>query len=119
MPSKPIIRVESRFDEARHAWIYTATGKLVGSPQCFGFLDEARERVGDEAPHVVIDMSGVTMLNSTGIGIVASLCTSADEFGGKVYVAGASGPVVRPFTATDMWSMVSRCDSLDDLPADL
>jgi len=119
MPSRPIIRIESRFDESRHAWIYALAGKLVGSDLCYAFLEEARDRISDEARHVVIDMSEVKTLNSTGIGIVASLCTSTDAVGGKVYLTGASGSVVRPLSATHMWEMLQRCDSLDDLPAAL
>jgi anti-anti-sigma factor len=119
MPKKPIIMVESAFDEARQAWVYRATGKLIGSDLCYEFLDEARGRITDKAPHVVVDMSRVTMLNSTGIGIVASLCTATDQVGGKVYLTGASRAVERPLSATHMWGMIVRCASLDVLPAQL
>jgi anti-anti-sigma factor len=119
MAKNPVLKIGSTFDDARRAWIYCAAGKLIGSEVCYDFLDTARGRIDDRAPHVVIDMSGVTMLNSTGIGIVASLCASTDKVGGKVYLAGASASVERPLTATHMWGMISRCESLGALPEDL
>lgn len=116
---KPMIQFEQSRDEGRNAWIYTVKGKFIGSEICYEFLEDARENVGDGVPHVVMDLSGVTMLNSTGIGIIASLVNATKEKQGKVYLVGASKATQRPLAATHMWKLLERCDSLEDLPDSL
>ena len=113
---KPMIQFDQSRDEARNAWIYQAKGKFVGSKICYEFLEDAREHVGQGVPNVVMDLSGITMLNSTGIGIIASLVNTTKEKNGKVYLVGASAATQRPLSVTHMWDLLERCDSLDDLP---
>jgi anti-anti-sigma factor len=119
MTSKPVISYESSHDEARQAWIYRVQGKLIGSQLCYELLEEARDRIDSESPHVVLEISGVTMLNSTGIGIIASLFNTTKEKGGKVYLVGATPSSQRPLAATHVWDFLERCDSLDGLPDQL
>ena len=119
MSKKPIIQVESSLDESRQAWIYKAEGKLIGSQLCYEFLEEARDRVKEGVPNVVIDLADVTMLNSTGIGIIASLFNSTKENGGKIYLVGATEKSRRPLSATHLWGLLEICDSMADLPEKL
>jgi anti-anti-sigma factor len=119
MMKKPVLQVTSNLDEARQAWIYKAVGKLIGSQLCYEFLEEARDRIAGGVHNVVIDISGVTMLNSTGIGIIASLYNSTKEKGGKIYLIGATEASRRPLAATHVWELLKKCDTLDDLPETL
>ncbi len=119
MTKKPIIQVESSFDEPRQAWIYQAKGKLIGSQLCYEFLEEARDRVVEGVPNVVIDLSRITMLNSTGIGIIAALFNTTKEHAGKVYLIGATDASRRPLASTHVWDFLEKCDSLADLPESL
>ena len=119
MQNKPIIQFEHNHDEARQAWIYSARGKFVGSDLCYQFLEDARENVAAGVPNVVMDLSGITMLNSTGIGIIASLFNSTKDINGKVYVVGASEATKRPLAATHLWDLLEKCDSLHELPDSL
>ena len=116
MSRKPIIEFRSERDENRQCWIHAARGKFIGCQICYDFLDAARDSITAETPHVVIDLQDVTMFNSTGIGIIASLLNEAKEVGGKVYLAGVSSGVRRPLEATMMWSLLNISASLDDLP---
>lgn len=116
---KPMIQFDQSRDEERNAWIYKAKGKFVGSEICYEFLDDAREHVEQGVPNVIMELSGVTMLNSTGIGIIASLVNATKEQNGKVYLVGASEATQRPLSVTHMWKLLERYDSLEDLPASL
>lgn len=116
MTSKPIIQVDSHFDEARQAWIYQAKGKLIGSQLCYEFLEEARDRVNEGVPNVVIDLSRITMLNSTGIGIIAALYNATKAQEGKVCLVGTPDAARRPLAATHVWEFLEKCDALADLP---
>ena len=116
---KPILQVTSNFDKERQAWIYVAHGKLIGSQLCYEFLEEARDRINEDAPHVVVDFSNITMLNSTGIGIVAALYNRTNEVSGKIYLVGTTDAARRPLSATHVWELLHKCDSLDTLPETL
>lgn len=119
MSKKPIIQFEKKRDDARHAWFYSATGKFIGCEICYDFLEEARDNVSAEMPHVVMDLSGVTMLNSTGIGVIASLFNTTKAIGGKVYLIGATPSSQRPLSATHLWEFLEKCDSPSELPETL
>ena len=119
MTRKPIIQFTATADEERRARIYQVEGKLIGSQLCYELLEEARDGISADVPHVVMEISGVTMLNSTGIGIIASLYNTTKEHGGKVYLVGATPSSQRPLSATHMWDLLCRCDSLADLPETL
>jgi anti-anti-sigma factor len=119
MSKKPIIQFSASQDEARKCWTYVAKGKFIGCEICYDFLDEARDNITVDMPHVVMDLSGVTMLNSTGIGIIASLLNVTKEKDGKVYLTGATGAARRPLQATHMWGFLQTCESLDQLPESL
>lgn len=45
--------------------------------------------VADGRPNVVVDIAGVTMIDSPGVGTIVSLCKRIEAAGGKVVVAGA------------------------------
>lgn len=119
MSGKPVIQIESALDQERRAWVYRARGKLIGCQLCYDFLEQARDRIDEGAPHVVVDLSAVTMLNSTGIGIIASLHNSTRKHGGKVYLVGTADKAIRPLIATHVWEFLGKCNRLADLPATL
>lgn len=119
MTGKPVINYEAEQDPQRQAWIYKLSGKLIGSRICYEILDEARGRITADTPHVVLDITGVTMLNSTGIGIIASLYNTAHPLGGKIYLVGADDHIRRPLTATHVWDFLQNCGSLAELPDQL
>ncbi|MDP9262859.1 MAG: STAS domain-containing protein [Acidobacteriota bacterium] len=64
-------------------------------------LQEANEK------KVIFDLSGVTMMDSTGIGIVAMCSGKMKKAGGELRVAGAKGVVEDVLKLTHMESIVS------------
>ena len=56
---------------------------------------------------VVFDLTGVTMMDSTGIGIVAMCSGKMKKTGGELRVAGAQGVVEEVLKMTHMESIVS------------
>jgi anti-anti-sigma factor len=78
-----------REDSDRHAVVCTLTGKLVGRAASYAFLEETRQHIEGGRIHVVIDLAGVDRVDSTGVGILASIYTSAHRRGGRVIVVKA------------------------------
>ena len=115
MPKNPSFKVESSLDQNHKAWVYQVKGKLIGSSECFDFLELARKNISEEIPHVVLLMSGLTMLNSTGIGIIAALLTSTKNRDGKLGLIGSSDTTRRQLEITYIWGFVKSGDDVDDL----
>ena len=56
-------------------------------------IDRSAERYAPAT--LVLDLSGVTFMDSSGIGLIMGRCKLMSELGGSVRVTGASGSVIR------------------------
>ena len=89
MTTVPNVTVTFREDEVRQAVVCTLTGRLIGKAASYAFLEEARQRIERGCIHVIVDLATVDRIDSTGVGILASLYTSAHRRGGRVFVVHA------------------------------
>lgn len=82
------ITVAYREDAGRQALVCTLNGKLIGKPASYAFLDQVREHLERGFLHVIVELSHVDRIDSTGVGILASIYTSAHRRGGRVFLVG-------------------------------
>ena len=78
------------FTATRHdgqTWIYTVSGDLHGTSGGYSFQDDVRERVAAGARKVVIDLSSVNKIDSSGVGILVTMMWSASNAGGGLVLA--------------------------------
>jgi anti-anti-sigma factor len=113
MTRKPCLTVERRSDEAHQARIYTLRGKLIGDPVCYDFLETVRDELDEGHPHVVLEVKNLDRVNSTGIGILASIFTSAQNHGGRVCLVGVPQRLQLLIEATGLGSFLRTCDSME------
>jgi anti-sigma B factor antagonist len=69
----------------------------------------------EEVHTVAIDLSGVTFIDSTAIGILAMAHKRAGRYGGRLAVLGASERVGRVLQMTGLDTVLDLRDSIDDL----
>jgi len=69
--------------------------------------------VGVNGGVVVIDMDGVTLLDSSGLGAVVALRARARGGGGMVAIASTSRPVLRVFEVTGLRATFPIGDDVD------
>ena len=62
---------------------------------------------------VVVDMDGVTLLDSSGLGAIVALHSRAAEAGGIVAIASTSRPVLRVFEVTGLRGTFPIGDDVD------
>ncbi len=115
MTKRPSFRVEQTLDKKRNAWVYQLEGNFVGSHECYEFLDDARDKIRIDAPHVVLLMSGVKVINSTGIGIIAALLTSAGENNGILFLVSPNDSALRQLKVSHLWELLIVADDLDQV----
>lgn len=66
---------------------------------------ESRVESLDHGTPVVVDLSGVTFIDSTGLRVLISANEAANEAGGRFHIVASEGPVTKLFaiTGVDEW----------------
>lgn len=79
---------------------------------------ELRELLGAQidspAARVLLDLTQVTLIDSSGIGILVTAHRRADGQGARFGLAGATGTVARVFEMTRTNKLLSLFDSVED-----
>ena len=83
----------------------TVTGEIdcASAPGLRAILD----RLLDDAPReIVVDLTGVTFLDSAGLCVLASAHRRVLVAGGRLRVLAASRAVIRPLQITGLWNLL-------------
>jgi len=75
--------------------------------------EHALTAVRDVSPHIVVDLAGVTFMDSTGLKVLLSIQRRADLAGGSFAVAGAARPVRKILTLTGLDQTFAIYDTVD------
>ena len=78
--------------------------------------DQALAALREVSPHLVLDMSGVTFMDSTGLKVLLSVQHRADLAHGSLAVVGTTRPVRRILELTGLADAFALYDTLDDVP---
>ncbi len=113
MSRKPCLRSERVRDDKHKAVICQMCGRLIGSPVCYEFLEDIREDIKAGYLNVVLQMESVEWVNSTGVGILASIYTSTKNQGGAVYVVSAPDRVESLLQTVQLWQFLNPCESIE------
>jgi anti-sigma B factor antagonist len=91
--------------------IVTLAGDVLGGAEAMEFTRAMGELLRTGARRIVIDVSDVSVMNSSGLGMLVGVSTSIRSAGGTVVVAGANEKILGLFRMT-------RLDSvLDNFPS--
>ena len=75
------------------------------------------EAAGDTAPRVAVDLSGVTFMDSSSLGVLVACLKEVQERGGELRLVGVSGSPAKVIALTGLDAAFTIEASLDDLPA--
>jgi anti-anti-sigma factor len=76
-------------------------------------LDAALTKLlADERKNVILDITGLDYVDSSGVGMLVSCLTKLKKAGGEMKVAGASPRIRRIFTMTGVENMMSMYDTV-------
>ena len=112
MRRRPCLHTEPARDDATMSVVYTMGGQLLGSPECYEFLEDARDDITAGYIHVILHMENLERINSTGVGILAALFTSARQKNGVIYLVEVRDNVRRLLEFAQLWSYLITCDSV-------
>jgi anti-anti-sigma factor len=101
-------------DQEPNVQIWHLTGKMLGGTCCYDFLDTVRENIVKGRTHPILDLSDISLANSTGIGVLASIYNAAEGAGGYLVLSGANDRVRSVLQIVNLWNMVKTFDSLEE-----
>lgn len=80
--------------------------------------DAALAAMQEIGPTVVLDLSHVTFMDSTGLKVLLAVHKRATIGGGRLALAGSTRPVRRVIEVTGLDHVLTMCDDLDTAIAD-
>jgi len=80
------------------------------------FGDHALAALREVSPHLVLDLSGVTFMDSTGLKVLLSVQHRSDLAHGSLAIVGTTRPVRRILELTGLDDAFALYDTLDDVP---
>jgi anti-anti-sigma factor len=75
------------------------------------FLETVSQRVTDATPSLLVDMTGVELMSSAGIGVLIRLLNQVQSRGGRLAIFGCNERVRQVFKITALESVLNVCDS--------
>ena len=88
-------------------------GKIMGGPDATLLHDKLHEFIDQKKKKVVIDLSKVEWMNSTGLGILISGLTTMRNNGGELKLAGVTEKIESLLTITKLITVFENYDSVD------
>lgn len=92
--------------------VITLEGSALGGPEGMQFsaaLGELLERTGGGG--IVLDLSGVDIMNSSGLGMLVAASRSVTSGGGRIVLAGANENLRKLFSMTRLDSVFQTYES--------
>lgn len=89
-------------------------GKIMGGPDATVLHDQLHDFIAQDKKKVVIDLSKVEWMNSTGLGILISGLTTLRNNGGELKLANVTDKIESLLTITKLITVFEHYDSVDD-----
>jgi len=89
-------------------------GKIMGGPDATLLHDKLHELIESGKKKVVIDLSKVEWMNSTGLGILISSLTTLRNSQGELKLANVTDKIQSLLTITKLVTVFEAFDSIDD-----
>ena len=86
--------------------IMELAGRITMGNDCQQVEWTANKLVGENRKKIILDLSGVTHVDSTGIGIIVAVAGQMKKAGGQLRVAGANDHVTQLLTMTSVDQIV-------------
>ncbi|MDX2152682.1 MAG: STAS domain-containing protein [Bryobacteraceae bacterium] len=99
--------------------VLTLNGRVMLGPESAPIPDIVQQYVSQGKKHIIVDLAGVTHIDSTGIGRFIASLNYVYRAGGKLLMAGAVAQVRDGFRVTRLDTVFPFYDTLDDARASL
>jgi anti-sigma B factor antagonist len=94
--------------------VFAITGSLMEKSQARVFLDEVEELLLRDVNRFVVDMSGITYLNSSGLNVLINLLAKARRSGGEVVICSVPQKIKELLLITKLNTVFIVTESVDE-----
>jgi len=94
--------------------VFRLSGQLTSSPESYALLDTVREAARKKHRRIVFEMSGVPMITSNGIGIIAACCTTLTNADGRLVIAALNQRCRVALNVVRMLDIIPSAESEDE-----
>jgi len=98
-------------DDKDHVTVLRMEGKIMGGPDAEAFQKTIKDLIAEDRKKVILDMSKVSWVNSTGLGILISGHTTLQNNGGSMRLLGVNKRIDQIFMVTKLHTIF---DSFED-----
>jgi anti-sigma B factor antagonist len=99
--------------------VHRLSGDLFGDDAGYSFQEQVTAEIDTGTTRVVLDLAGVTRLDSAGIGILGAIATALRDGGGHLVLAAMSERVEKTLGIVMFLDVVERAPSVEDALARL
>lgn len=89
-------------------------GKIMGGPDAIMLHDYLHDLINQDKRKVVIDLSKVEWMNSTGLGILISGLTTLRNNGGELKLANVTDKIQSLLTITKLITVFENFDTVEE-----
>lgn len=94
--------------------VLVVKGNLMGGPETIAVHEKVKELIEEGMTKVVIDLSNVKWMNSSGLGTMMGCMTSLKNAGGDLKLSGVTEKVKSLFMVTKLITIFDTYDSAED-----
>lgn len=100
--------------QQRNCKVFHLKGRLMDQQQADRLMTALDEELGGQLNTVVLDMSDLQYMNSTGLNILINVLTRTRNAGGDTLIAGVSNSVRQLFLVTKLDTVFTITNTVDE-----
>ncbi|MDZ7766723.1 MAG: STAS domain-containing protein [Melioribacteraceae bacterium] len=106
--------MKTKVSEKYNAVVIELKGNVMGGPEAQEFSDLLHKLIDEGKKNVVIDLSSVKFMNSSGLGMLISGFTTMKNGGGSLKLAKATEKINSLLVITKLITIFENYDSVDE-----
>ena len=94
--------------------ILELAGKLMGGADSEVFKNAIKESIANDVNNIIVDLSHVDWINSTGLGILMAGYTTVQKAQGRFKIAGSTDRIKSLFMITKLLTIFEDYNTVDE-----
>lgn len=101
-------------NERYNSVVIELKGKVMGGPDAETFRNELHKLIEEDKNNVIVDLSNVKFMNSSGLGILIGGLTTMRNAGGDLKICGATDSIRSLLMVSQLIKVFDHYDTLED-----